>query len=117
MAIISAQRKEPNAKVSRVIWENIQQNDTCEEIDWNGAGDRTVQVTGTWNGADISIVGTLGERGGVYSQLTDPFGNNINFTDNGIDTVTEVTRFIKPLINGGDGSTNLTVIMLFRKTN
>lgn len=117
MAEIAGEKIDPNDRVSQVKWSGISQGDTCTPVRWHGAGDRTVQVTGTFGaGGTVSVEGTLDSSDGTYAQLTDPFGNAISFTDAGIDTVTEMVKYIKPVIAGGDGTTNLTVIMLFRKT-
>ena len=107
---------EPNDKASRVRWQNITLGDTCQPVDWAGAGDRTIQVFGTFGGATITAQGTLGDKTDDYQGLTDAFGNAISFTGPGIDTITEMVRYIKPVLANGDGSTDITVIILFRKT-
>lgn len=116
MAEIPFERLEKDDKAARVRWANIKLGDTCQPVPWNGAGDRTVQTFDTFSGATITVQGTLGDDTDSYAQLTDPFGNAISFTGLGIDTITEMVRYIKPVIAGGDGLTDITVIILFRKT-
>lgn len=75
---------------------------------------RSVQVFGTFGAG-----GTLrweGSNDGVnYSVLTDPQGNNLDFTAAKIEAVTETTWWVRPRVTGGDGTTTLTVILFARR--
>ena len=81
-----------------------------------GQNDRSVQVAGTFGaGGNLRILGS--NDGTNYIVLTDPQGNALNFTAAGIETVMELTRYIKPLVTAGDVTTSLTVTLLARRGN
>lgn len=75
--------------------------------------DRSVQVTGTWGaGGNVRIEGS--NDGTNYVVLTDPQGNALNLSSAGIEQIMEITRYIRPQITGGDGTTSITVSMFLR---
>jgi len=79
--------------------------------------DRTVQFTGTF-GAAATVIWEGSNDGVTWATLTDPQGNNISKTGAGIETVMEITRFARPkLLSGGDGSTDIDIIVLCRRSN
>lgn len=111
---------------SKVLLES--QADTCHVYTYAGMAngddgkpleqaenaDRSVQVDGTFGLAgNLAIEGS--NDGITYYVLTDPQGNSLNFTSGKIEAVTEATRFIRPRVTSGDGTTNLTVNMLVRR--
>jgi hypothetical protein len=99
------------------VWSGILLGDTCKAVDYEAYSDRAAQVSGVFGGATITIEGSLFplEAGAVWGTLTDPQGNNISMTAAKIEFVTEPTRWIRPVLSGGDGTTNLTVHMLMRR--
>ena len=46
--------------------------------------------------------------------LTDPQGNDLDITTGKIEAITELVRYIRPRIVGGDGTTSLTITMIFK---
>lgn len=80
-----------------------------------------------WSDRSVQVIGTFGVGGSVrwegsndgtnYAVLTDPQGNALDFTTAKIETVTEITAYVRPRITAGDGDTSLTVIMLARRAN
>ena len=73
-----------------------------------GSSDRSVQVSGTFGtGGTVVIEGS--NNGSTYSTLTDPQGNALSFTSANIEAVQELTRYIRPRVTAGDGTTSLTV--------
>lgn len=107
-----------------VTWSNLTANE--DGVPFTGSiehGDRCIQVAGTFGGATISWQGTNfipPQSGNVPSNwvtLTDPQGNNLAGINTGrIETVLEIPAASRPLVVGGDGSTNLTVVMFGRRT-
>lgn len=75
--------------------------------------DRTAQVSGTFNGATVEIHGSL--DGQSYQALTDPQGNPISFTQPGIKAILEATPYVKPVVTGAGGSTDLKIMVYVRR--
>ncbi len=83
-------------------------------IEMPGSADRSVQVLGTFGtGGSLRIEGS--NDGSTYAVLTDPQGNALDFTTAKIETVMELTRYIRPRITAGDGTTSLTCVVLMRR--
>lgn len=74
--------------------------------------DRAVQVSGTFGTASVSLNGTI--DGTNYHTLTDPQGNALTFTSAGIKQISEAVRELKPVLSGGNGTTDLTVTILMK---
>lgn len=108
--------REFGEKAHVVVWTGLTfaTTDDGQPLQMPGSADRSVQVTGTFGtGGSVRIQGS--NDGTNYVALTDPQGNALNITAAGIEAVQEITRYIRPLITAGDGSTSLTVTMLVRK--
>lgn len=77
--------------------------------------DRSIQVTGTfgaggtlvWEGTNAEVPG-----GATWATLNDPQGNPLSFTSARIEQISEYTRWMRPRVTAGDGTTSLTVRML-----
>lgn len=77
--------------------------------------DRSVQVTGTFStGGSVRLQGS--NDGTNWAALQDPGGTDINITAAGIKQIMPVTRYIRPLVTAGDGSTSLTVTVYAAKS-
>lgn len=88
--------------------------DVGEALEMPGFADRSIQVHGTFGtGGNCKIEGS--NDGTNYYVLTDPQGNALDVTAAKIEQVSEITRYIRPRISAGDGTTSLTVTMLLRK--
>jgi len=96
-----------------VIWSGLLNGDTGNAIQMPGAADRSIQISGTFGvGGSVTIQGS--NDGTNFVALTDPQGNAITKTAAAIEQVSEVTRYIRPSVTAGDGSTSLVVSMLIR---
>lgn len=96
-------------------WSNLANGDAGTELMLAEFADKSVQVFGTFGvGGTVQIEGS--NDGVNYAVLTDPQGNNLLLTSAKIETVSEVTAYIRPRIIAGDGTTSLTVVALGRKT-
>lgn len=79
-----------------------------------GNNDRSVQVEGTFGaGGTLLIEGS--NDGTNWRTLTDPQGNPLSFTTAKIEAITELTKFIRPRVSAGDGTTALVASMLVRR--
>lgn len=90
-------------------------SDTGAPFECPGASDRSVQLGGTLGtGGAATIEGS--NDGTNYATLTDPQGVDIVLTALGqLAQVSEITRWIRPRITAGDGSTSLTVTLLAKR--
>jgi hypothetical protein len=87
-------------------------------------GDRCIQVAGTFGTATLAVQGTnfLPPENGTSIPtnglvLTDPQGGNLTGINSArIETIMEVPAAVRPVLTGGDGTTNLTVIFTGRRT-
>jgi hypothetical protein len=86
-------------------------SDTGQALSMPTFGDRTIQLAGTFGGGTCIIQGSI--DGVNWETLTDPLGNLLSFTSNDIATITEATRFIRPILSGASGP-NLLVTLLSR---
>jgi hypothetical protein len=81
-----------------------------------GAGDRTVQVTGTFGaGGTVIIEGSL--DGSTWFGLRDPTSTAISFTAAGLKAILEAVPYIRPRVTAGDGTTSITVKIYHRRNN
>jgi len=77
--------------------------------------------TGAWRDASVQVQGTFGTGGSVTFQgsndgtnwfaLTDPQGNAITKTADALEQISEISRYVRPNVTAGDGTTALTVIV------
>lgn len=77
-------------------------------------GDRTVQITGTFDGATVTLQGS--NDGTNWVALTDPQGNGIAKTAAALESVMETPRFTRVITTGGAGSQSITVTLFCRRT-
>lgn len=94
-------------------WANLAAGDDGAPIEAVEFADRSVQVAGTFGGATLVVEGSNDST--AYGTLTDPQGNDLNITAARIEMVSEVTRLIRPRVQGGTG-VNLTISLLTRFT-
>jgi hypothetical protein len=79
-----------------------------------GFADRAAQVTGTFGaGGTVLIEGSI--DGTNYSTLVDPQGVAISKTAAGISEIGQLTKFIRPRVSAGDGTTSISVTLLARR--
>lgn len=112
----SISRDQPGHTV-RVVWSNLGNGDTGEPVSFPGAADRSVQVIVNTPGVgDAAVIqGSLEATPTNYSTLSNNVGSSLSFSTDGIGLVAENTTYLRPSVTG-DGSTDITVIALFRST-
>lgn len=115
MAQIKADKVDISGGAHALVWRNVKQGDTCVPVQYVGGRDRTIQAVGVFGGATVTIEGSLDPdiNTAAFNQLTDLFANNISYTANGIDAITELVTQVRPVVSGGSGTTDVTVWLLF----
>ena len=94
-------------------WSGLLQGDNGDTLDCTRYVEKSVQVSGTFGGATLQIQGS--NDGSTWAVLTDAQGNDLAITTAKIEMVSEATRFIRPLVSGGDGTTSLVVSLLLKE--
>lgn len=109
------QNTNENAGARLVQWTGLLNGDDGAPVEFDAFADRSVQVTGTFGtGGNCRIQGSnIGDPN--WAVLTDPQGNALNISAAGLEAISELARYVRPLITAGDGTTNLTVTMLLRR--
>lgn len=97
-----------------ISWSGLLNGDDGSPVEMPGSSDRSIQFVGTFGvGGTIQIEGS--NDGTNYVVLTDPQGNNISKTSAALEMVTELTRYIRPRVTAGDGTTSLAAYLLLKK--
>ena len=87
--------------------------DVGDPLRYPGAADRTVQISGTFGGATVTLEGSL--DGSNWLPLTDAKGAEIIVTAAALEAITELVMYVRPVVTGGAGTT-VTVTLLMRTT-
>jgi hypothetical protein len=103
----------PNEATNIFTWAALAQGETGDLVEFPSYVDRTFQVTGTFGGATVVFEGS--NDGSTYFTLSDPQGNQLSLTTAGLKQVEEITRYARPRVIGGDGTTSLAVVLLARR--
>ena len=111
MALKSFTEDRINDNVVVVSWV-LTPGDTAVPYGNPDYADVSVSMEGTWGGATVSMTGT---NGSAYTTLNDPFNVGIAFTSDACAAIVENTRYRKPSIASGSGS-SVTVYLLARRT-
>lgn len=101
-------------RVHVISWSGLLNGDDGAPIEMPGSSDRSIQYQGTFGTGGTIIL--EGSNDGVnYHPLTDPQGNAISKTAAGIEAVMELTRYVRPRVSAGDGSTSLVATLLVKR--
>lgn len=95
-------------------WTGLLNGDDGTPVEMPGSADRSIQFLGTF-GAGGTIVLEGSNDGTNYATLTDPQGNAISKTAAAIEAVLELTRFVRPRVTAGDGTTDLQAHLLVKR--
>ena len=99
--------------VARTIFETMGDDDVGRGLSAPNLPDKTVQVTGTFGSAVVTIQGS--NDNAIWKTLADPNGNAITFAAAGIETLLENPQYIRPTTSGGT-NTDLDVVFLSSST-
>ena len=117
MAIKTAIQSYPiygNNKFLLVQWGNLVNGDEGDPFILSQYADRSVQIVGTFGtGGTVVLQGS--NDGVAYTTLTDNQGNPLSFNTPKLVQIMEIVVGIKPVVIGGDGTTNLNVNMLVKQ--
>lgn len=97
-----------------ITWSGLLNGDNGSPLEMPGSADRSIQFQGTF-GAGGTVVFEGSNDGTNYQTLTDPQGNAISKTAAGIEAVEELTRFVRPRVTAGDGTTSLVASLLVKR--
>lgn len=114
MATIEVAKQSAQEPDRTYLWEALVQGSLDgASIEIPGDADRSVQVIGNFSGpATLTFQGSNDDTN--WAPLTDPTGAAIAFTAAGIKQIMEFTRFVRPLVSGEDGSTDIDVFLHVR---
>lgn len=105
---------ETSLDVAVTTWAGMSANDDGEPVRLAVYSDRSIQVSGVFGGASVTIGGS--NDGETYHALTDTQGDPLTLTAGALKQIIELPVFIKPRVFGGDGSTNLKFVLSGRKS-
>jgi hypothetical protein len=112
-AVTDIGSKDGSAKLA--TWTGLSENDTDPAaVSFPEHADRSVQVTGTFNGGTVVLEGS--NDGANWFTLNDPQGNALSFTTAKIEQVLEACCFMRPKRSAGTGL-NINVHMMMRRTS
>lgn len=95
-------------------WAGLANGVDGSALDQSQYTDKSVQVSGTFGaGGNLRLQGSNDNIN--WNTLTDPQGAALDITAASIKFVAEATRYIRPLITAGDGTTLLTVTILLKE--
>ena len=105
-----------NAGCRFVTWTGLLNGDVGSPAELAAYSDQSVQLVGTLGtGGKCVIQGS--NDGTNWATLNDPQGNILELTALKIEAIAELVRYVRPNITAGDGTTNLSVIMLAKRAN
>jgi hypothetical protein len=88
-------------------------NETGLPFEMPGASDRSVQLTGTFNGATVLIEGS--NDGTNYATLTDQAAGALSFTAAGLALVLQPTRYIRARVSAGSVTSVVITLLANRR--
>lgn len=105
---------ETSQDVAVTTWAGMLADDDGEPVRLAVYSDRSIQVAGTFGGASVTIGGS--NDGVTYHALHDTQGNAMTLTEGALQQIVELPVFLKPRVFGGDGTTQIKVILAGRKS-
>ena len=117
MSTVTAVPTVINNSAQQALWETLTTTaDTGSGIELSSHADRSFHAVGTFgSGGTVDIQGS--NDGTNWALLKDPFGNDLQLNASApLAALTEATRYVRPLISAGDGTTDIDVYMYARMT-
>lgn len=117
MAVRDAKIEMDDNGVTKVTWTGLLDGDTGAWVFLGRYADKTVGVIVVASGAGDEITMQGSQNGGDdFGELHDPQGGLLSAVLVGatiadLEVISESPEAIRPSVTGGDGTTNLTVIM------
>ena len=90
-------------------WSGLTTGDTGEPVALSNHADRSVRVSGSFNGCTVHIEGFIGDptssaeltNDANWLPLTDPSDNFLQLTTAAIEAVSQVVLYVRPRVSGG----------------
>lgn len=116
MAVISAVIVPANdIEILRAYWANLTTDDTGAPIEMAAFADRSIQMTGTFDGATVAMQGS-NDGGTTWVTLKDPFGNDLTFTAAGLRTIVDLAYHVRPAVTvNGAGGCDVNAYLIMRQ--
>ena len=105
---------ETRTDVRIITWTGLVNGQAGVPIEWPFGADKSIQVDGTPGAAGHILLQGSNDRVNFYT-LTDPEGNNIDFTATGLKAITELALQVRPFVSAGDGTSLWTATLLMRR--
>lgn len=121
-----------DGSVSRIRWDQLANTDTGSPVSLPEWADRTVhagcnRVDGTTAtvfgaGGSVSLEGSndydpaVAGNAGTWIVLTDQNGVAMTYTAASLKQMTEAPLWVRPRVTAGDGSTNINVVLVVRRS-
>lgn len=100
---------------TRIIsWAGLLNGDSGDPFELAGARIGSVQVLGTF-GAGGTVLLEGSNDGTTYATLSNQAGTAISHTTAVLKTPVETPRYVRPRVSAGDGTTDLTAILLVQR--
>ncbi len=116
MAVITPTSSDIGVGITKITWANMANGDTGRPVVMPASADKTVQVIGTLGaGGNCKIEGS-NDEGTTYATLNDADGAAADISALSIVLIRENPETIRPNISAGDGTTDLTVILVAKRT-
>ena len=96
-----------------VSWLNLARGDTGTPYTMPGWADKSIQIEGSFDSANGILEGS--NDGTTYYTLTDPQGNAISKGSAALEAVTEMTRYIRPRVDGAGGAAAVDFYLAVRR--
>lgn len=116
MATITATKaRSPSfaSDVQIVTWTPLANGDSGSAIEMGRHADKSVQILGTF-GSGGTVVFQGSNDGTNWVTLNNLQGTALSVTSATIKGVAEMTRYVRPSVTAGDGTTSITVVMAAR---
>jgi hypothetical protein len=110
-----------NSAVQVAVWTPLTTTDAVgRAVALAGSADRCIQFSGVFGGATVVLQGSNHaapdpDTDTDWFVLSDAQGNAISRTDVGGEQVLELTRWIRPKLTGGGGTTAISARLLMRR--
>lgn len=105
---------ETSLDVAVTTWGVLSADDDGEPVRLAVYSDRSVQVSGNFGGASVTIGGS--NDGITYHALTATDGSPLTLTGAALKQIVELPVYIKPRVFGGDVTTALKVVLAGRRS-
>jgi hypothetical protein len=103
-----------SSPVQSVEWNELGAESEGEAVETSGAHVKSVQVFGEF-GDEAAVTFEGSNDGAHWAQLRNVYGNFIEMGDGRIESVNELTRFVRPKVLRGDKRTKLYVVIFLKR--